>query len=265
MSENRANDLTSTTPYLSGRTRARATIFLLAACVVTGLLGIISSYLQIDLLSDALAGGEITDERAEANDLREVLVAVLTFLVYIATVVSFSMWIHRAYRNLRALGHSPSSLEYSPGWAVGWFFVPFANLFYPFRVVNEIWRKSDAHAEDVDAAFMSSAATATPPLILWWWVLWLASNFADNIAFRFSDKAETPGQMLTFTWFALIVNFLDIASAGLAILVVREIERRQEERSKRVTLLDNAPPPPPLFEATGEPLTGSGPAQSPGG
>ncbi len=109
--------LTSTTPYRSGHLLAQVTVLLLAANVVLSLVTVVSDYFQVNLINEALAGVEISEERATMNDLRVRAVAILKFVTYIATVVAFLMWIHRAYSNIPALGNTKQGLEYSPGWA----------------------------------------------------------------------------------------------------------------------------------------------------
>jgi len=54
--------------------------------------------------------------------------------------VLFLAWVYLASRNLPALG--ATGLRYRPGWSVGWFFVPFANLFMPYLVMKELWQAS---------------------------------------------------------------------------------------------------------------------------
>ena len=234
-------------PFASGHTRARLVIGLLIAGIAVDVLASISGLFQISLLSSLIAGVEFTEDQMFWNDLREAAVALTKLFVFLTTVVLFSMWIHRAYRNLPALG--ASRLEFSPGWAVGWFFIPFANLFYPYRVVKEIWIKSDPEVDETESSFWQSAIT--PPLIGWWWGVWIISNIADNIILRLSLRAEEPGELLLLSQAELVANALSIASALLAILVIRGIDQRQEERSKRFAHV-HSPPPPPRFEPSSE-------------
>lgn len=236
--------LTSTTPFRSGNLRAQLTITLLAANAVLSLLMIVSEYLQINLLNDALAGVEISQERATLNDLRVTAIGLLKLITYVATVVMFSTWIHRAYGNLPALGNQREGLEYSPRWAVGGFFIPFANLVVPYKVTREIWTKSDPAIRGDDDFMFAQPATAA--LVGAWWAFWIISNVADNIVFRLSRNAETAESMLWVTKLNIGAALLEIPAAILAILVVREINRRQEERSKHVNFVPWQPPPPPL-------------------
>jgi hypothetical protein len=53
------------------------------------------------------------------------LAAMLYLLTLVPYLVLFLMWVHRANRNARTLS---KGMEVSPGWNVGWFFVPFASV-----------------------------------------------------------------------------------------------------------------------------------------
>ena len=238
-------ELTSTTAFLSGRMRARAVMFLLAACAVVSLISIFSAYLQIELLSGVVAGGEISDEQIQANDVREGLVGLLWLAVFLATAIAFLLWLHRAYRNLPALGNPRQQLEYSPGWAVGYFFIPFVNLVYPYRAVREIWQKSDPRVR-TDDDFMWQD-TSTPALLVAWWIMWLASGVTSRIYATLTSKAETPDTILWATKFGILPDVLSIIAAVLALLVVKKIDERQEERSRHVRFVASMPPPPPMY------------------
>jgi len=54
-------------------------------------------------------------------------------LLYLISIVVFLTWIHRNNKNLRAL--SGEEMEYTPGWAVGWYIVPITNIYNPFKVI----------------------------------------------------------------------------------------------------------------------------------
>ncbi len=64
------------------------------------------------------------------------IAAFLEIPLRLATIVLFLIWIYRAFGNLSVL--KARNLEFSPGWAVGWWFIPFANLVKPFQVVGEL-------------------------------------------------------------------------------------------------------------------------------
>jgi putative exporter of polyketide antibiotics len=81
-----------------------------------------------------------------------------------------------------------------------------------------------------------------------WWAFWLISNFVNNAAVRLRFGADSSaGELLVAAYLDMFGSILTIAAAAFAISVVKEINNRQEERSKRVNYVGQAPPPPPLF------------------
>jgi hypothetical protein len=79
-------------PYVSGRTRTQWVIALLVATVMVDLLSVVSTSLEIDLLERAIAGETITDAEADANDVRQGLIALLRTAMFIGTVIVFLLW-----------------------------------------------------------------------------------------------------------------------------------------------------------------------------
>lgn len=245
-SENQVPDgLTASRPFVSARGRAQVVVFLFLAYIAVSLFSVFSNLLQINFLSAALAGDGVTEAGAEMNDMRQAAVAIIHLVVYIALVVAFLLWLHRSAKNLPALGNPPSRVEFTPGWAVGWFFVPLANLFMPYKAVREVWEKSDpAIKTEVDLAFTPAAST---PLLLGWWVSWIAMNVMGRATSRLGRDAATIETMVWATWVDVVGDLVGIVSAVLAIFVVRGIARRQEERARNVAFVPHTPPPPPLF------------------
>ena len=71
------------------------------------------------------------------------------------------MWVYRI--NANSHGLTPHVMKFSPGWSVGWWFIPIANLWQPFRIMSELYRVNETPAE---------WRTAKPPtVILIWWTL----------------------------------------------------------------------------------------------
>lgn len=242
-----AQGLTSNVPFVSGHGRAQVVLGLFIAFTALKAVAVVSCLMQVNLLSEALAGG-VTQEQAEWNDQRQAIVAVLTLVVFVALVVAFLMWLHRVMENLPALGNAKTRVEVSPGWAVGSFFVPFMNLFIPYRAVKEAWVKSDP-AVRTEEGFMFSAPSPTG-LIFAWWVSWIAMNFISRAASGLESAAKTADSMIGATWVALAADLAAALSAGLAIQVVRGLDMRQEERSRNVAYVPDTPPPPPLSTPT---------------
>ncbi len=161
--------------------------------------------------------------------------------IYIATAVVFLMWLYRSHENLSSFGVKSRDLEYSSGWTVGSFFVPFVNLVVPYRAIREVWRKSGPNASSM---FSELSPPGFFPL---WWGLWLASNFCNQLYFRMALQENIPPEVKLTV--GLLSGLLDILAAILAIRIVREIDRQQTEHSRAIEheLHGSRPPSPPVF------------------
>ena len=69
-------------------------------------------------------------------------------LVGIVATVFTCLWIYRAALNCRLFG--ARKMSFPPGWAVGWFFIPIANLIMPLLSTQEIWRASRLRPREED-------------------------------------------------------------------------------------------------------------------
>jgi hypothetical protein len=210
-------------------------ILLIASAVAAGVL----------LLAEAisLAFEPLTDDQELGDNLMGAgmallvfLLAILDILIYWTTAVFFCIWLYRAYGNLRAF-NPWSRPDYSPGWAVGSFFIPFVNLVVPYRAVREVWQKS----QPPDPLLPPSDTPASFPL---WWMFWLLALFAARISMRASFRDDVPES--TATMISIVAGALSIVAAVFAYVVVDAIDKRQEETSGKVKLgAFSGPPPPP--------------------
>ena len=195
---------------------------LLATDIVLSVAGAGSEWLQIQLLDEAASGIAIDDDRATANDLRESLIGIAQFGVNILMAILFLVWIHRANKNARVLG--ARDMEFTPGWSVGYFFVPIANLFKPYQAVKEIWKASNP-----EGTHDWREAPASPILGLWW-ASWLLRNILGQIAFRSAWHAQSVSEMQIATWINFWSDFFEIPAAVLVLLVIRGIHTMQENK-----------------------------------
>ncbi|MGD9562132.1 MAG: DUF4328 domain-containing protein [Pyrinomonadaceae bacterium] len=154
------------------------------------------------------------------------ILALLQFPVYVATIVAFLVWLNRSYKNLHSL--RPSHLEFSSGWAVGYWFIPVLMLWKPFQIVREVWWESDPVIPE-DQLFLTASLHNAPTYMGFWWAFWLISNVANNIASRMFDLEGTRYVAVAGIAF-IAAAILTIVAAALAIAVVRDITRRQAAR-----------------------------------
>lgn len=196
-------------PYVDQGDRVRLLGGLLIVSMLVAVGSVASTWLEIDLLERAKQG-LMTMEEAEANDERQQLVALGAFAVFVLTAVIFAMFLHRANKNARALSGQP--LSDSPGWTVGWFFVPFANLYKPYQSVREIWERSKG---------------AAPLPFTLWWVAYIGGGVLSWISLRMRDPNSIES-MISSDGLAIVQELVGIASAGLALWMVRSLHQGQQ-------------------------------------
>jgi len=138
----------------------------------------------------------------------------------VAAIVVYLIWFLRVRVNAEVFnpfGHSKKR-----GWA-GWgWFVPIVNLWFPRRIMLDIWDAS------------SPAGTRAPhALVNTWWTLWivgLLTNRAGYSAYRDADTADETQNAVSQV---LLSDVADIAAAVFAILVVLRLTRMQHEKGLR--------------------------------
>jgi hypothetical protein len=191
--------------------------------VVLGASELSQHQLLIRMRDGGFASAEEMTIAAEGNDLRHNVISVAAILLYIGTVVVFSMWVYRASANLHALG-SPG-LRFTPGWAVGWYFVPIANLWKPYQAMKEIWRASKNPS--------NWQAETTSPLLGWWWFWWIVSSIAGNISGRMTLRAESLDELIATGPLNIAALVLELVCVFFAVRVVKRIGAFQAMAANR--------------------------------
>lgn len=149
-------------PYESAALRAAWAKVALVTAGAAAALSVLVTLNEIDLLVRLRDQPfEVTTQELAHSDsyVRTPVTVYLGALMF--AVVAYCFWIHRAYRNLLALDQVRP--RFSPGWAIGWYFVPVMNLFRPYQVMSEIWRTSDP----VRPPHERAEGRAVSPLIGW--------------------------------------------------------------------------------------------------
>lgn len=139
--------------------------------------------------------------------------------VAIITVVFFAMWIYRAAANVVAA--DVLGFNFTPGWAVGWYFIPFANLVQPFVAMRQIWNASHNGGSDLDRG---------DPILTLWWTAWLTSNIAANISMQLSWRATTTEMFDLSLYLGIASSILSLILFPVGMRLVERITTAQRER-----------------------------------
>lgn len=144
------------------------------------------------------------------------LFGLVQIALFIATALAVLRWLYVANGNARSLG--ADDLTGSPAWAVGWFFVPLANLVMPYVMVRDMW-KASVNPRDWQAE-------SSPGLVILWWGCWLVSQIASTIAFRLELEMGMEASDAT-RMLGLASDLVSIPSALLLAMIIGRIQAQQ--------------------------------------
>ncbi|MEZ6241595.1 MAG: DUF4328 domain-containing protein [Phycisphaerales bacterium] len=202
----------------------------LAIFVIAGL-AIISVLNGVSLVGGLIAmrgvgvfGGTRDNDIISLSMLVYGLAALAQILVFVPTVVLFCIWTFRSAVNARTLG--ARGFRITPGWAVGWYFIPVATLWMPFKAMSEIWRASIHPIKGDDRTAWRNAPVGV--LLQAWWTSWVLGTLVTNIASRFFDE---PSFERIGAWMISIGAGLQILAGVLCIAVVSRLTTSQRRRA----------------------------------
>lgn len=191
--------------YRDARGIAKKLIFCLSLSIIASvLLSIWDGLYYMEIAAGDLDGMTRIEDSA-------LMIVVPFFIVYLLTIVVFSMWTNRIVKNTWAFNSERMSI--SPGWAVGWYFVPVASLWKPIEAIRQVRDTFFGYKKGLNL-------TA-------WWAFWLITNFAGRISMKM--PADTIEQIEASTLFDLVTSPLDIMSAVFALLMVKKLTNRQHK------------------------------------
>lgn len=234
--------------FRSARMRLRICLGFLAAWAVTDVVAIALEIFQVRLAHRAVGGLGTLDE-ATANDARIGRVGVALIVLFAGAAISWLMWQYRAQANLSFL--RVEDLSYSPAWAIGSWFVPIANLVYPYWATSELsgastqdrparapWRE---RLERFDWRVLRS------PALAWWWGTFVLGGILVRVADVVGETADSAGQILAGAYLFPLGHVLLLAAAALAALVSQQIQDGQEGtwRDLRLRVAGGDAPPGP--------------------
>lgn len=154
----------------------------------------------------------------------QAMLQLLVLVLFVADTILFCMWIYRTASNNLALGAQKQ--EFTPGWAVGYMFIPVINLVMTYRSVLEVW--STSH----DPSGQTAAPRPFP--VLWWWITYLFSGLILYIA---SQVAGDPPRKFPDILHGNVVDIVGLAirlvAAVLFMLIVWKVSRLQSMHGQR--------------------------------
>ncbi len=211
----------ATTPYSYTKDPRSLTSFLMAMLWITLGFDVVSALGEFGQMS--LLSRDFTQAEAETNAIIQNMIVFGYLAVSIVTGVAFLTWIHRA--NLNCRGFGARDMRFTPGWSVGYFFVPFLNLVRPYESMKEIWGVSH---DPQNWKFQRGSR-----LLGWWWALWIISGITSQVIFHLSLAAKSIEDLKALTALSIFSCMVGIALCLVVLSLIKRISSKQEELVKR--------------------------------
>ncbi|MEU0947406.1 DUF4328 domain-containing protein [Streptomyces canus] len=200
----------------------RATAILLAVAAAVDLFALGADVFMYDVTGD-LAGGTSWDSVLGRADLADTLTAVAASAqaaVLLACAVVFVIWLWRVRVNAEVF--APGGHSKARGWVIAGWVVPFVSLWYPRRVVLDVWDASSPEGQPRGHALVNV-----------WWTLWLLTNVAGRFLAGMAGEADTSHEIHDTMVQMMFADGVDLVAALCAAALVLRLTRMQDEKARR--------------------------------
>jgi hypothetical protein len=206
--------------FSSPRGLATALTALLGVCIGVWALGVIADTRMMGILTGVEDGDfSAYEDYDDAHDFYNGM-GVLQLLAIIGTGIVFIIWFHRTRVNAELF--EPAGQRMGRGWAIGSWFTPVVNFWFPKQIANDIWRSSTPWGANPGRGLVNA-----------WWVLWVITTATGLLANAFNtgdeilDTQEELDEAQRQVGMSTLNDLVGIATAILALLVVRRLTQRQ--------------------------------------
>jgi heme/copper-type cytochrome/quinol oxidase subunit 2 len=215
--------------FHSSQTIRRILIVLLWITIVLAPFALALGYVERNVLHGienlSFPSNEEMIAAAEASDRNIVIMGIIQVIVFLAATIVWFMWIYRSNKLARALG--ASAMTYSPGWSVGWFFIPIANLFKPYFAMKQIYLATmDPKSFDTEQEVEDQPESLN--ILKLWWLVYLVDAYLGRIALRYALRADTVEELVTANSLMLASDAATVVASLATIWLVREFTQKQE-------------------------------------
>ncbi len=162
-------------------------------------------------------------------------------LIHIIAGILFIIWLRRMRNNLASLG--VTDLVSKP-WQVIWsWIIPIYFLWKPFTVTMEIWRASTPDYVEQGAWHRAKSSQ----LIYFWWGFFLIWHFCGKLSDMMVSLGVRSNDPLSIAGAVALGDLIcappGIISAVLAILLIKDLNRRQDKRRMALPVVPDSERP----------------------
>ncbi len=209
---------------------ARILIWIVLAITAVALVSLI---LQCILLYLVENGSFVSFELVNVNEVIMSAIPNIYTIVNIVSAVTFILWFERAYRNLH---QKVNYLRYEDGWAVGCWFVPIISLYYPYRIMKELYVETNG----ILSKQSNNPVKYNTVYVEVWWTLFIFNGIL-GVALQQYTKVVDEGYEYFQLMFMLMAYFSYIIILALVtIKVIRDYSKMEQ------VLMQLPPQTPPI-------------------
>ena len=208
--------------------------YILYGLVAVSFTNIFSNMAQIDLLNDYFVGASLSEDTfnilAAKNFSRVAFVNAVFSILIFSSYILIGRWFYVSAKINHLLGIK--ELNITPGWAIGWYFIPFANLVMPYRSLKETY-KASFNSED----WQSTKIPYDFPI---WWLTYLVGNALSTHSLRLSlrlGEEYTYQQLNQISYFDIGADTLLIINAFFLLRIVNTIFNNQKDKNFKQSLV----------------------------
>jgi hypothetical protein len=195
--------------------RARTAILMIWVVLALEIISFLSSYLQYDLLISLSSGSSISNSEINANDIRERIIVILYFGVYLTSCITFIRWFRRAYFNLQL---KTDYLSSSDNWVALSWFIPFICLYKPYQIMKEMYTKTN----EILFEETNQTKAITTSYLGWWWGLWIISNIIGQVVFRTTLNNDSIDSLTNGTSASMVGNVIGLPLSLITVKVIKD-------------------------------------------
>ncbi len=207
--------------YSSPETLKTTLLILAGILAIISVAAIVTFYEQIELLTK-LENGVIMNEQQALLDLdslntRLAQIGLGQLGLTIILGIVFLIWTYRVNANTWAFG--ARGMTITPGWAVGWYFVPFMNLVRPYQAMQETWKASTSPGD-----WQNQSGSV---LIGFWWFMRIISAILAWVGIQHTNAAKDISSAISALNINLIAEFFDFLPLIAVTLMIVRITNKQ--------------------------------------
>lgn len=187
-----------------------AMLLLSVQALLAAAMGGLTVLVMLSLVFDPLAVYDTTFVTQAGDDLDK-----LANYVQWPTALAFVTWLYFAIGTNQRRGRKK---KYGPGWAAGAFVIPIASLVLPYLVMSEVFDNAPRTRDSTRRS-----------LVAGWWGSFLVMRFFDAFSTfaTMGYDSDSIEDLMVWNGVVLVGNAIWLGAALLAVLLVREVTRRQ--------------------------------------